>query len=107
MNFRDMVMPAWSAASKYFGADWLGFDVAETDKEILVSVDLPGFEKEELHVSASAETLSIRGGAGAYKSLTLPATVRPEDVKASYKDGRLTVTLPKAKHSLVRRVPIA
>ena len=70
----------------------------------------------QMGVSVSEGTLSIRGLKRMpqqqdrytfYRSFTLPATVRPDEVKASYKDGLLTVTLPKAKHSQIRRVSIS
>lgn len=105
----------WAATgARLLGSDWSPrMDVRETEKEVVVEAALPELDKKDIHVSASEDTLSIRGVKRAqdqsytfYRSFTLPATVRADDVKASYKDGLLTVILPKAKHSQIRRVSI-
>lgn len=116
----------WQAVSERLFGEWLPrVDVHETDKEIVVTASVPGLDKKDFHISATEHTLAIRGthkeasdsdrkhgGARSetqrsfYRSFTLPATIRPDDVKASYKDGTLTVTLPKAKNSHVKRITV-
>lgn len=105
-------------SSRLLGSEWTPkLGVKETEKDVVVTAALPGLDKEALHLSATEDTLSIRGvkkteedGKEAvhsfYRSISLPATIRPDDVKASFKDGSLTVTLPKAKHSRVKRITI-
>ncbi len=126
---RALEEPWEVTGARLLGADWSPrMELHETEKEVVVRASLPGLEKKDIHIGASETTLSIRGfksveakekgdrkhGAAEaegsytfYRSFTLPATVRPDDVKASYKDGVLTVTLPKAKHSQVKRVAIS
>jgi HSP20 family protein len=127
----------WELTSaRLLGAEWTPkLEVKETEKEIHVTASLPGLEKHDLHVSATEDTLTIRGmkkteldekgekaekkgksekvegAAGSllqsfYRSISLPSTIRPDEVKAKFKDGQLTITLPKAKHSQVRRIQI-
>jgi HSP20 family protein len=123
MMERAMEEPWTATGARLFGGEWMPHvEVAESEKEIVVSAVLPGLERDEIHVSAGETSLTIRGcktvaskGKGEkeseqqysfYRSFTLPSTVRPDEVKAHYKDGTLTVTLPKAKHSQVKRITI-
>jgi HSP20 family protein len=92
-------------------------DVRDGDEEFVVVADLPGFEKEDidlsiteraLTISASRETETETDGDadGEYlrrerrhesmrRTFRLPGDVTADDASASYKNGVLTVTLPK------------
>ena len=91
-------------------------DVADYDGEIVVTADVPGFEKEDIDISLSERTLTIRAeremerehesDAGEYlrrerghsamsRSIRLPVAVDEDEASASYTNGVLTVTLPK------------
>lgn len=117
----------WELTSaRLLGSEWSPrLEVKETEKDVVVTAALPGLDKNDLHVSATEDSLSIRGlkitegpapeakdqdvqkiRESFYRSISLPATVRPDDVKAHYKNGTLTITLPKAKHTRVKRVSI-
>ena len=86
-------------------------DVYEETDHFVVKTELPGMKKEEIEVSFQDGSLSISGerkgetkhdDAEVYRAerffgrfqrtVTLPATVATDKVKASYKDGVLTVT---------------
>jgi HSP20 family protein len=114
----------WEVTSaRLLGGEWTPrVDVRESEKDVYVKLTLPDMKKEDLHLSATEDTLTIRGVKKSaqksegkttetvqsfYRSLTLPATIRPDDVKAVYKDGEMSITLPKAKHSKVKRVSIS
>lgn len=97
--------------AKLLGGEWWPrLELAETEKAVVVSVSLPkDLNREELHLSVTESTLAIRGShqkGSFYRGLTLPATIRPDDVKASFKNGELKIELPKAKHSQMRRITI-
>lgn len=102
------------------GGDGAAIDVADQGDEFVVTADLPGFQKEEIDVSLRGDELRIRaerehereesGGdepdEGRYirkerrhqsvsRSVTLPDSVDEENVSAQYRNGVLTVTLPK------------
>lgn len=90
-------------------------DVTETDKEVRVSAELPGLDEEEIEVSLSRGTLTIRGekrraheekgrtyyraerSYGAFRrAIPLPGAVDTDRADAQFRKGVLTVTLPKA-----------
>lgn len=89
-------------------------DVRESDKEVRVSAELPGLDEKDLEVELSDEGLTIRGekkheqedrGEGYYKAersygafewfIDLPCAVDGEKAAAEFKNGVLTVALPK------------
>ena len=94
-------------------------DVSETAKEMRLTVELPGVAETDIDVSLSGKELTIKGekksdreekkeaedgrvfhrverSFGAFqRSLTVPFDVEPDKVTAEFKDGVLTVTLPK------------
>lgn len=93
-------------------------DVRDGDEEFVVVADLPGFEKEDIDLSITERALTISASretetesdsnaeSGEYlrrerrhesmrRTFRLPGDVTAEDASASYKNGVLTVTLPK------------
>ncbi len=96
------------------GADRMNIDLADTDDAFVVTADAPGFDKEEIDVRVSGRTLTIeaerdehseegdetclrseRRSESLRRSVQLPEPVDEEDVSATYKNGVLTITLPK------------
>ncbi|MCS7108769.1 MAG: Hsp20/alpha crystallin family protein [Sulfolobales archaeon] len=75
-------------------------DVIEEEDIIKVVAEMPGVEKEKVKVKATEDTLTIQGtntNRKYYKELKLPANVKPETAKATYRNGVLEVTLEKAE----------
>lgn len=72
-------------------------DVVEGDKEVAVTVELPGVEKKDirLHVAAERVTLEVDAPRRYRKVLDLPCRVRPDSAQATYKNGVLDVTLAR------------
>jgi HSP20 family protein len=89
-------------------------DVSETDEEFRVTAELPGLDEGDFEVSLEEDVLTIKGekkveeeeerkgythvetSRGSFhRAFRLPLEVDPESVTASYKQGVLTVTLPK------------
>jgi HSP20 family protein len=108
-------------------ADWVpAVDVFENAQhELVLKADLPGVKKEEIDLKVENNTLTIRGErkreaevkeegyhrvertSGAFaRSFTLPQTVSAEGIKAEFKDGVLTVTLPAREEAKPRQVQI-
>ena len=89
-------------------------DIYETEKEIVVLVELAGINQDQINVMAERANLVIRGerkdisshehkayhqmeiNIGHFRrGVVLPAPVDPEQARASYKDGLLEIVLPK------------
>jgi HSP20 family protein len=102
-------------------------DVAETDSALEVSVELPGLEREEVDVSLTDSALTIKGEkkrerkesekgyhmsersyGSFYRSIPLPSGVDTDKASADFKNGVLTVTLPKTREALsdVRKIEV-
>ena len=90
-------------------------DVTETKDSVTVKAELPGVEQKDIAVSIQEGVLTIKGEKEAekeekdkhyhrvershgafYRALRLPAPVEAGKVTATFKDGVVTITLPKA-----------
>jgi HSP20 family molecular chaperone IbpA len=99
---------------------WPAAEVADNDKEYVVSVALPGFEAGEIQVTAAPRELIVHAQSrherthtspgtegkltwstsrsdGVSRRIELPADVRAQDVKAAVAHGLLTIVAPKAQ----------
>lgn len=100
------------------GADWQAVtpivDVADTDKELVVTAELPGLNDKDFEVTLSGDVLTIKGekkaeqeqktGAATYterrygafsRLIRLPFEVRDQKIDARYDKGVLTIRVPK------------
>ena len=99
-------------------------DVCETATAFIVVAELPGVSRDEVDVSATAESLTIRGtrrgpgcepahyvrlerGHGRFaRHFSFGTRVDVSGVQADFADGVLTITLPKASAASGRRVDV-
>jgi HSP20 family protein len=100
-------------------------DVYQDKDNVYVKAEVPGMKKEDVEVSLHDGILSISGerksetqhkDAETYRSerfvgrfqrsFTLPSLVKADEVKAQYKDGILTITLPKAEEAKPKQIEI-
>jgi HSP20 family protein len=100
-------------------------DVEETDREYRVTAELPGLEERDVEVLLQDGLLTVRGGKklesenrnrtyserfyGRFeRQITLDRDVDEGAVKATFKNGVLTVTVPKSARAVERskRIPI-
>ena len=100
-------------------------DIYETPNELVVKADLPDVNEKDIDVRVENNLLTIRGERkfeksvseenflrvertyGSFsRSFSLPNTVNPETFGAEYKNGVLTVTLPKREESKPRQVKV-
>lgn len=75
-------------------------DLTKRRDEIIVGVEIPGFRKQDIDVSASEHSITIeakRGPDAITRTIDLPEPIVPTRVDASYEDGTLWVTLRKQK----------
>ena len=119
-----------------FRMDWPGWpgvetaapkvDVIDRDREIVLRAEVPGVSKDDLEITMTDDSVTIRGTArheekkeeGDYyycetsrgefsRSVTLPAHVDGSKAQATYKDGILELTLPKLETAQRHKVEIA
>ncbi len=101
-------------------------DVLETENELVVKADLPDVDLKDIDIQIERGTLSIKGerkfervegkGTGYHRIersygtfqrvFGLPDTVDPDKVKADYKSGVLTITLPKKEVAKPKTIKI-
>ncbi len=104
---------------RYFGSSVTGFktDIRETSDAYILEADLPGFSKDEIHAEIKQGYLTIhaehnsteenkddqnnyirreRSRCSYSRSFDLSG-IRADEITASYKDGVLSLTLPKAE----------
>jgi HSP20 family protein len=100
-------------------------DFSETKDAFLVKVELPGMEQKDVAVSLQNQVLTIKGEKhqereekdqkrhrierswGEFaRTIALPEAVEGDKVTATYKDGVLTVTLPKSPAAKGTTIPV-
>jgi HSP20 family protein len=102
----------------------LAVDVYETKERLVVKARTAGVNKNDLDVSISDNTLSIRGTLSANeddvenyfvqecywgefsRSIALPVPVREEEIEAVLKDGVLTISFTKVKQDTVKKIQV-
>lgn len=91
-------------------------DMYQTDTEIIANVEIPGINKEDLEITASENTLTIKGEmrrdseikeddifhteryyGSFHRSLTLPTEINPDETKATYENGILKIRMLKTR----------
>ena len=100
-------------------------DIAETNEEIVVKAELPGMTKEDVNISITDNILTLKGekkqekevkeenyhrierSYGSFqRSFTLPVKIQHEKVKATFKDGVLNISIPKAEEVKPKQIEI-
>jgi HSP20 family protein len=108
------------------GRRWVpAVDIQETENELIFKADVPDVEMKDIDVHMENGTLTIRGerkleaakenggwhrlerSHGAFERVfAVPETVDPEGVKADYKNGVLTINLPKKEIAKPRQIKV-
>lgn len=113
-------------ASQLLSAWTPALDVDEDKDSFTVRAELPGMKREEISVSIHDGLLSITGerkaeekseGTAVHRqerfygrferTVTLPAHIAPDKVKAQYKDGVLSITLPKTEEAKPKQIDVS
>jgi HSP20 family protein len=102
-------------------------DVRDTDKAVVITAELPGMDENDVEVIASDDAVTIRGETEmertereegylvrerrfgeVERTIPLPEGVDPERTNATFRNGVLTITIPKTSdaESNVRRIPV-
>jgi HSP20 family protein len=125
----DRVFGGWPVLFEPYMAPerFWGLEMKETEKEVVVRAELPGFEPAEVEVEMRETRLSIRAekkpkevekkpkeekkptelARFCYERFVeLPVAVVPEKAEACYRNGVLEVHLPKTEEEPIRRIPV-
>ncbi len=100
-------------------------DIVETKDNYVFKLDIPGVKKEDVKISFVNGTLSISGErkqekeskdsrlhriertyGSYYRSFTLPQQIKEDKIEAEFKDGALTITVPKAEEAKPKEIEI-
>jgi HSP20 family protein len=100
-------------------------EMFEKEDRFIVKAELPGMEKDQIDISMVGDTLTIKGErkaekevkqedyylsersyGGFVRAISMPSAVDARDVKASYQDGILEITVPKAAEVKPKKIPI-
>lgn len=100
-------------------------DMYQTANDVVVKASLPGVKPEEVDISITGDTLTIRGEHkeeheakqedyfckerryGAFsRSVMLPVQVKTDKAEATFENGTLTLTLPKAEEVKPKQIKI-
>lgn len=113
--------------------DWPGYasnwapavDVSEKEDGVYVRAEVPGMSKDDIKLEVHDGTLTISGSKkqektdekenyyrtersfGSFcRTFSLPSTIQTDKIKANYKDGVLTITLPKVEEAKPKEIKI-
>jgi len=121
----DLPMAGNFARQAQLFSGWTpALDLYQNNDNVVAVVEVPGMRKEDIDISLHDGMLTIAGErqssssegenaerterfSGKFRrSITLPKRVEADKVSASYKDGILTVTLPKAEEAKPKKVEV-
>jgi HSP20 family protein len=130
-NLQDQVNQLFESATPSQGdhsalTAWApAVDIHETENELVLKADLPGINEKDIDIRVENNMLTVRGernfsqevkednylrierSYGSFsRSFGLPNTVNTEAIKAEYKNGVLTVEMPKRAESKPKQVKI-
>jgi HSP20 family protein len=111
----SLLAPAWKPA----------VDIVEEDDAYVAKVELPGVSKDDVKITMQDSLLTIRGEkkeekktkqGGAHRveryygsfqrSFSLPTSVKNDKIEAEYKDGILTINMPKAEDAKPKQIEV-
>jgi HSP20 family protein len=106
-------------------AETFSMDLSETESTLTVKAELPGIKPDDIHISVTDNTLTLKGetqegsveksenyqriersSRSFSRTLTLPCRIKTEEVKATYKDNTLRIVLPKCAPKEARGVTV-
>jgi HSP20 family protein len=109
-----------------FEGEWAPkVDIAETNENVVFTAELPGVSQDNVDITVVNDILTLKGekkdekeikkenyhrierSYGSFqRSVSIPAGVQADKAKAIYKDGVLTITIPKAEETKPKSIKI-
>jgi len=122
--FEDSMVRRYQDASES-GEGYLPLDVYQTENDFVVRASMPGVKPEEVDISLTGDTLTIKGEHkeeqeikeqnyarkeirhGSFnRSIVMPTQIQSDKVEATFDNGILTLTLPKAEAVKPKQIKI-
>ncbi|HSW58666.1 MAG TPA: Hsp20/alpha crystallin family protein [Dehalococcoidales bacterium] len=123
--FEDSFVRPASLVIDVEGRGAIPLDVYQTSNELVVKASLPGYKPEEVDISITGDILTIKGEhkeeketkEGEYflkerrygsftRTVTIPVEVKSEKSEATFENGVLTLTLPRAEEAKPKQIKI-
>jgi HSP20 family protein len=124
--FDNFIRGGVQADENFAASYWTpAVDIVEQENEYVVKMELPGVNKDEVKISLESNILTIKGekkqekeeqsknlhrierSYGSFqRSFTLPTTVKSDKIDAVFKDGVLSVSLPKAEEAKPKQIEV-
>jgi len=115
-----------SQSYKHFSHKWgIPLDIAEAENEYIVKASIPGINLEDIEITQEGDILTIKGEISDEKednnkqyhlrerrygnfcrSVHLPKTIKTNDIRAAYKDGILSIHLPKSEEAKPKKIAV-
>jgi len=108
-----------------WNGDTLALDVYETNEALVIKTSLPGVKPEEVDITVTGDVLTIKGETkseekvenanylrqerryGSFqRSVQLPGDLKSEKAEASFENGVLTLTIPKAEEAKPKTIKV-
>ena len=122
----DLLSDAFGSGGQFEARGFgLALDVEESQEAYIVRANLPGVSLDDISVNIHEDVLTIAGETASdersedsrllirerrsgkfSRSLRFPTVVNGEAIEASFEDGVLSITLPKAEHVKPRQIPV-
>jgi len=116
----------WSYDTQAGAMEWVpAVDIIEGEREITIKAELPGVEPKDVSISLANNVLTLKGhresekevrkenyyrmerATGAFaRAFTIPVSIDSDAVTADFKNGLLTITLPKKESSKGRAIEV-
>ena len=123
--FDDSLFRPYRAGTWTLEDTRVALDVYQTGAEIVVKASLPGLTAEDVDISIESNVLTIKGEdeqsteekkedyilrerhSGAYsRSIRLPRNLTTDKTEATFEDGVLTITIPKAENAKLETIKV-
>ena len=112
---RDLTASTWAPA----------VDIFETEKELVLTAEVPGIDEKDIEIKIEDNTLSLKGErkfeketkeenyhriersyGSFFRAFALPNSIDPEKIQATHENGVLKITMPKRDELQPRKVKI-
>jgi HSP20 family protein len=126
-EMQDLISRTFGEEGDLWSVDRItpSLDLAESNNAVEVRVDIPGMEAKDIDIQVNANVLTVSGErkeereekgktyhrverrVGVFsRSVTLPCPVKEDAVDAQYKNGILTIKLPKTEEAKARKIAV-